>query len=503
MASYINALRGVVPQLAGDAILYGVAGGFTRVAGLFTIPLVARSLSESEFGAADSLTMLGILIGFAMTLGQDSALARLYYDCKREDEQRQLVSQSLILVGIATCLLTAITLAASGYLSSMWLNSIGFSSTFRWMVISLPFAVALQFFRNLLKWTMAKWTFNAVALITVFTTASLTVLLVVGAGMRTEGIFVAQACGSAVGATIACVACRRYLALPTGWTHLRPLCKLGLCYVVLAVGVAALPSIDRYIVGRYISATSLGLYGAGAKFVVVIMIPCQAFQIAWGPYCYSRFARQDASELFNTVLRFAIATFALIAVTFLSFREVAITLLLSSRYLAAETVVLPLLLAAIVRSVGWITGVGIDLAKRPMLSAIDIACSIAVTALLAYLLVGRFGISGVAWAVFAGQMVRTVCVSIIGQIVWPQIRFCAGAPGIAIAGTVIAGLLLQVECGGTVMTVVQRALTLLAFLVFLWAFSLTSGDRGALNRYSRSLYRLCFAPLRFAGRGVA
>ena len=66
--------------LIKDSIVYGLAGGLSKLSGLVIFPLLIRSFSKSEYGAFEGISYLYAVFIPVMILGLDSAIARFYYD---------------------------------------------------------------------------------------------------------------------------------------------------------------------------------------------------------------------------------------------------------------------------------------------------------------------------------------------------------------------------------------------------------------------------------------
>ncbi len=80
--------------LLRDSAMYGGATSLSKAFALITFPIVARHFSTAEYGALDYfLTLTGLLAVF-LIFGQDSAVARYFYEHEDVRDRRQLISQS-------------------------------------------------------------------------------------------------------------------------------------------------------------------------------------------------------------------------------------------------------------------------------------------------------------------------------------------------------------------------------------------------------------------------
>ena len=66
--------------LLKDSIVYGAASALSKAFGLITFPIIARSLSVADFGFYDYLISLVVFFTILIQFGQDSSIARFYYE---------------------------------------------------------------------------------------------------------------------------------------------------------------------------------------------------------------------------------------------------------------------------------------------------------------------------------------------------------------------------------------------------------------------------------------
>src|SRR2546422_3347440 len=88
-------LRGRLRFLFSDCMLYGGAAAISRFTSLLTFPLLTRWYSVEEYGLLDAVIVLTNLLTLLLVFGQDSALARYFYEYEDTPVRRQVASQSL------------------------------------------------------------------------------------------------------------------------------------------------------------------------------------------------------------------------------------------------------------------------------------------------------------------------------------------------------------------------------------------------------------------------
>jgi O-antigen/teichoic acid export membrane protein len=464
--------------LARDSVLYGGASAVSRFLGVFTLPILTRLFSTAEYGAVDVIAVLGAVFASFVTMGLDSAVARYFYETDDPAVRRQVVSQALALQLVLSVATTVALLLLAKPLVAAALDAPEYVPAFRLVALSLPFVVVVQFARNLLKWVFARRPFLIVSLGSTAGVVALTLLLTVGLRLGVEGVFWAQLLGMAAFAVIGAVYCRRWIEAPRGAAWARPLLAFGWPYMLMALFAALIPSLDRVVITRWLSLEAMGLYAVAFKVAMLLQLPVAGFQMAWGPFAYAVYRESDARETYDRVVLSFTAVAALCAFTLTVLAVPLVTLLASPRYLPAAFLVLPLAFGLVVDALSWITGIGIDLSKRTSLGALSYLLGLAASAVAMVLLVGPFGLVGVAWGMFVGRLVMTVAKTALAYRVYP-LRFHLGPPLLLLAAAGgAAALAVRPPLGGTAAGLLVSGLLALGLAGTFWR-TVRGGRRAA------------------------
>jgi O-antigen/teichoic acid export membrane protein len=164
------------------------------------------------------------------------------------------------------------------------------------------------------------------------------------------------------------------------------------------------PSIERFLIVRFLGLAPLGLYAVGQRFAAIVGVPVGGFNVAWTPFAYTIYREKDAGATFRRVLDLYCAAAGALALVFVLLADRVLPLFASARYAGALAVVVPLVYAVIVGSLSSFSGLGIALANRTHLSAVAYAVHLAVTAAGILLLAGPHGLAGVAYSVLFGKL---------------------------------------------------------------------------------------------------
>ncbi|MBP7830166.1 MAG: oligosaccharide flippase family protein [Kiritimatiellae bacterium] len=428
-----SSLRGRLQFLLKDSVLYGGATAVARLLSIFTVPILARLFSRTEFGVVDALAVLGTVFVPLMTMGQDSAVARFFYEQEDERERREVISQSLLfeLALIAAC--TAGLYLFAGPLMQALFSSGDQAPAFRVVALSLPFQVLLNYGQNILKWTFNRWRFLFVSIGSVALTVALTLVFVVILRRGILGVFYAQLASRVIFAAVGLFFCRSWFVRPAHYRHLFPMFQFGWPYMLLGVSGCLMPMIDRYFIVNRLSLEAMGLYAAGAKLAMLIQLPIQGFQTAWGPFAFAIYKDAKASQTYDAVLLCYTAGLCLAGYLLVALARPLLLVLVSAKYLESQFLVLPMVLALIIDSLSWITGIGIDISKKTPMAVISYAAGVAGTVAAMALLVRPFGLMGAAYAMVIGRLILTVTKTFLAHRLYPLAFHYARPAGLILA----------------------------------------------------------------------
>ena len=405
--------------LLRDSTVYGGGAVLSKAFGLLTFPLLGRYFSVEDYGTIDVFTALAALLSIALMLGQDTAVARFFYEYPEADRRAQLISQSLVLqVGALAVAMPLLWLAADPIIASLSQNS-DTRVILQLVLLQIPCRVVGQICESLLKWTFCKWQFLAVSVGYVAATAVLLAAGMLWFELTVTAVFGIYAATNIVFGLLALWLCRRWLVRPEGFGYLRPVVAFAIPYALIASAAAFVPLGQRLAVAGLLGSRELGLFAAGAKVAALILLPIQAFQLAWGPFSLAIFRQPDAAATYSVVLKLFAMGIALAVLVTTFCGEALVVFLASERYAGAGAVVLPLALGLAVQATGWITGIGVGLSKKSYLSLYAYVVFLSTSAAGILLLGGMFGLVGVGWGACLGYCSKALAEGWLAQRAYP------------------------------------------------------------------------------------
>lgn len=412
--------RGRLAFLFKDAVLYGGAAAISKAFALITFPLLARHLSVADYGVLDFFLVLSSFLVLLFVFGQDSAVARYYYEVDDPDERRQLISQSLVFQAVGVLIvLPVLWIYAEGLTTNLSTAPQG-PQFFRIVLLQVPFVLLINFSQNLLKWTFARRPFLLMSLGFTMVHASFLVIAVLYFRAGIDGLLFVSCATNILFGLWGLYFVRGFLVWPSGFKRLREMLPFALPFGVICLLGAFSPTLERIVIDRMLGAEQLGLYAAGTKVAMLVGIALGAFQTAWGPFSLSIHKQEAAAQTYNSVLKIFVWAMSTLVLLLGLVAAPILQFLASDRYGAAATIVFPLAMGLVMQSTGWITEIGIVIAKRSIFTLYANVLGLACTLGGILLLTPAFGFMGVGLGVMIGHAARAVFSAWLAQRVYPQ-----------------------------------------------------------------------------------
>jgi O-antigen/teichoic acid export membrane protein len=465
--------------LLKDSALYGGAAAISKAFALITFPLLARHFTVAMYGVLDYFMVLAGLFATFFIFGQDSAVARYFYEYEATDDRRQLISQSLVfqLAGLAF-LLPLLWLSADS-LTPLLTEAPDGVLLFKIVLLQLPFLLLINFSQNLLKWTFARARFLTMSLGFTVVHATLLVIAVMILDVGIHGVLLVSLITSAVFGALGLFFVRQWLTRPKDFRRLREMLPFAIPYGVICVVGAFSPTLERTLTYGLLGAEELGLYAAATKIAMLVGVLASAFQTAWGPFSLSLYKQADADHTYNWVLKLFALGMCVSALVLTLLAQPLIHLLATDRYSNAVIVVFPLAMGLSIQATSWITEIGIGISKRSYLNLYSYSVAIAVTLAGIWLLAPEFGLLGVGMGVLLGHLAKAVISSWLGQRAY-RLHWHYAPVIILMSATLVLGLVATWvgQQFGTAANNLALVVNLFVVLLMGWGLLLDRAEQG-------------------------
>lgn len=406
--------------LLKDSVIYGFAGTVSKALALVTFPLLTRHFSVVEYGSVSFFSTFVTFVAILAVFGQDTAVARYFYEYEDRPSRVGLISESLVVqIGLSVIIGIALFLEASRIVKLVH-DVTNADKVVRLIALQLPFIVALSFSQNLLKWTFDRFNYLLVSVGSIVLNMVLIIVGVTYLDISLTGLFRLTLVVNVFFGTLGLVLVRKWLIVPRGLKWTGRMARYAVPFGLVCSIAAFVPTYERIYIGSQFGGSALGTYSAGAAIAMLMSLFIGAFRTAWGPFSLSLYREENAVGTYNLVLSLWSTVLCLGSLAFSAMSPALLGILASKKYEGAWLVVFPLSLALSVEGLGIVTELGISLSKKTYLKMVSFG-SFLIVAPLAMLILGKtFGPIGVGFGVLMGQACRILVASFLSSKAYPM-----------------------------------------------------------------------------------
>ncbi len=454
--------------LAKDSFIYGGGNAINKLISLLVFPLLTRYFSTGQYGILDSFYLIANLFTILLVFGQDSAVARYYYEYENIKQKKQVVSQSLLIQVFFMILLIPILWNMAPDISMIYTKKIDYVNIIKIIIILIPIGVAHNFSVNLLKWTFQRWKFLLLTVGESTTYLILTAIAVIFFKPEIVSLFYIFLVVRFIYASVGLWLTKKFIIFSNNFEISKKLLNYAYPYGIICVIGAFLPALDRYFITNFLTPISLGLYAAGYKIASMISLPINAFQTAWGPFYLSIHKEKNSSKTYNIILigYTIIIAFSVLVLTALS--KYILIFFASTKYTGAEIIVFPLAFGIALMSITDIIGIGIELSKKTLPKIYGLLLRLLVFSIIAYTTISHFGIIAVAFAVLISYLINGLINIIYGYRQY-SLRYELKLPIYIVILTFLAGaFMFIIDYMSLEYSIILKFINLLLFSIILY-----------------------------------
>lgn len=400
--------RSKLSFLFKDTLVYGFASAISKAFSILTFPLLVKNFTVSEFGIIDYFMVLANFITIFFVFGQDSAVARFFYNCETEKDKQNVISQSLSLQLVGLFIFIPVLWNSKTIIQNLLISNIDSFDYFRIILLQIPFLLILNFSQNILKWTFSRrrFLFMSLGYTVIQTTLLIFVVLILKEGVKS--VFYVSLFTNVIFGFLGLILISKWIIVPVRFDLLPEMIKYALPFGMICVFGAFSPTFERSFTNLALGSNNLGIYATGNKIAMLLGLIVGAFQTSWGPYSLSMYKESNSIDRYNLVLIYFTLFICLSIFTITLSAIPVINLLASPNYLNAFMIVFPLALGVGIEATSSITEIGISISKKSYLYLISNFSSVVTTLILLYILTPYFGIIGIAYSVLFGKIVKSI-----------------------------------------------------------------------------------------------
>ncbi len=410
-----------IRSLTKQTLVYGFGTVATRFITFLLLPVYTNILAPADYGLAILVFAFTAFMNYIYNYGLDSAFMRHYNDDEQKFSPAEVLATSIWMTLASSALLSVIIYLAANPLSTLLLSGSSQMILMKYAAVILFFDCINRVPFALLRMEGKPFRFIIIRLINVLITLGLNIYLVAFRKVGIIGIFQGNLIASAVTAAIL----YGFLVLRITRTFKAVLAKdlllFGLPFVPVGLATAAMEMMNRYIVEHYLGLSAVGIFSAGYKLGIFILLLCTAFFYAWQPFFLKAGPQESSKILFSRILKYlTLVTLSFWVLLTLLMKEIVNfhignVYLIGPKYASCEPMIPWILLGYVFYGIHLVFLPGIYFEKKTRYLAYITALSASVNIVANFILIPIWGIIGAAISAAIGYLVQATCVHFISQ----------------------------------------------------------------------------------------
>ncbi|MFQ6675143.1 MAG: lipopolysaccharide biosynthesis protein [Fidelibacterota bacterium] len=410
-----------IKQLTRQTAIYGAGNILTRLVTFLLLPLFTHVLSPGEYGV---VTLVYVFLGFMNIIyhyGLDSAFMKYASDTENAEERNRLFSTAFWLSLGSSTGISLLIVAGAGFLSATLLGS----PLYRHLFILAAGILLLDALGHvpfaLLRLRDRAALFVTIKFINVITTLGLNIYLVAILNRGIAGIFTSALLASLVTAVFVLAASLPLIRLTFSRRLVRDFITFGIPFIPAGLAAMTMEMIDRYLLAYLKDTATVGIYTAGYKLGIFMLLLTTAFNYAWQPFFLRLGKKEESRSTFARIFTYYIfvALFVWILISNFIHELIRIRIagisLIGPPFYGAEAVVPVILMAYVFQGVYLNFLPGIYFEKKTHMIALISGTGALVNVVLNFLLIPPYGMMGAAAATLAAYIVMAVGAFVVSR----------------------------------------------------------------------------------------
>lgn len=345
---------------------YGLVPVISKSIGFLLIPIYTQYLSVSEFGVQDIFIVFKNFATFFIELELYSAVGRYFFFYKKGRERKELISTAFTTQILTSIVVLFFLITFHSRFYDVLIGQEGYEESYWIILLWIPFSGLVSFFTVIIRFDNKAKSFLIITLIQLIIRVLITIYLIVYLDFGIKGIFIGQLIGSVFASISYYILLKDYIFLFIDKKILKKILKYSLPLVpgLLILGFG--PNIARYLIRMKLSIMEVGLYALSIRIVSVFSIISLALKMTWQPYIFELIANKPTKvnnrivEIYNfffymlLVLSLILSMFSMDLIKFIA----------PSEYYDSYKIIGILSLAAVLKIVNQIVGIGINKANK-------------------------------------------------------------------------------------------------------------------------------------------
>ena len=145
---------------------------------------------------------------------------------------------------------------------------------------------------------------------------------------------------------------------------LKKIILFSIPFGLIGIIIVFLPVIERTFILNFFGSFNLGLYSAATKIAIFVLLPIEAFNLAWHPLALSLHKNLDSHVIYNFVSKFYILIMSFVCILVTAASPLFFALISKNGYSSSSILVFSLSMTLVLEHFFWNTSIGISIKKK-------------------------------------------------------------------------------------------------------------------------------------------
>ncbi len=404
-------------RLSKQTLVYGIGYVAARMINFLLLPFYSYHITPEEYGVVSLVYAFIAFLNIFYHYGLESAFLRYYSKAGASEgfEKKDVFSTVYTSILISSVAFSLLIWVSAPTLSQVILHSPNYVHIIRLtagiLFLDAMYLIPLHYLRINNKAAI----FTSITLINVLINVGLNIYLIRFRGQGVEAVFISNLVASAFSFLV---------LLPVVFKNLKGRVSRGLWKKLILFGLPFVPSglssmiielSDRYMLEWFDGLEAVGLYSAGHKLGIFMMLIVMAFRFAWQPFFLQKQDDPNAPRLFSKIMTWFVFLMTIVFLLVSFFIKEIVALEIFGRYIIASNywtgiAVVPLILAAYLFNGIYINfHPAIFYTGKTWVISVVVGIAAVINVVLNLILIPRIGMIGAGISSLSAYVFMAVC----------------------------------------------------------------------------------------------
>ena len=340
-------------RLSKQTIIYGFGYVIARMINFLLLPFYTHHITPSEYGIISLIYAFIAFMNIIYHYGLESAFLRFFSKVGAKDnyEKKDVFSTVFTSLIITSIIFSFVIWIFAPGLSRILLHSEDYIRIIRMtaciLLLDSLFLIPLHYLRISNK----AGKFTLIIIVNVLINVVLNIYLIRYRGKGIEGVFISNMVASAFNVLLLIPVVIKNWNWHFSFTLWKKLLLFGLPFVPSGLSSMIIELSDRYMLEWFKGLQEVGLYSAGHKLGIFMMLIVMAFRFAWQPFFLQKHDDPKSPQLFSKIMTWFIFLMSIIFLLITFFIKEIVSFQILGNHFIAETywagiIIVPFILAA-------------------------------------------------------------------------------------------------------------------------------------------------------------